>query len=85
MEYFHDIPVLIPHIIRQIFTTESLTWTYRLRTIVIFISVIAYVISPLDILPESLLGIFGLLDDFFIVLCSALYVVIAFRQNLAQG
>ncbi len=85
MEYFHDIPVLIPHIIRQIFTTESLAWTYRLRTIVIFISVIAYVISPLDILPESLLGIFGLLDDFFIVLCSALYVVIAFRQNLAQG
>jgi RING finger protein 170 len=53
--------------------------------IVIFVSVIAYVISPLDILPESVLGIFGLLDDFFIVLCSALYVIIAFRQNLARG
>jgi len=85
LEYFHDIPVLIPYIIRQIFTTEGLAWTYRLRTIVIFVSVIAYVISPLDILPESILGIFGLLDDFLIVLCSALYVIIAFRQNLARG
>jgi RING finger protein 170 len=52
---------------------------------VIVISVIAYVISPLDILPESVLGIFGLLDDFFVVLGSALYVVIAFRQHLARG
>jgi RING finger protein 170 len=75
--------VLIPHLVRQIFTTESLAWTYRLRTFVIFISVIAYVISPLDILPESVLGIFGLLDDFFIVLCTALYVVVTFRQHLA--
>ncbi len=40
--------------------------------IVIFLSVIAYVISPFDILPESLLGIGEVLDDFFVVLCSAL-------------
>ncbi|CAF1581536.1 unnamed protein product [Rotaria sp. Silwood1] len=85
LEYFYDIPVLIPYIIRQLFTTESLAWTYRLRTIIVFISVIAYVISPFDILPESILGIFGLLDDFFVVLCSALYVIIAFRENLARG
>jgi uncharacterized membrane protein YkvA (DUF1232 family) len=39
----------------------------------------------LDILPESLLGIFGLVDDLLIVICAALYFVIAFRQNLAQG
>ncbi|CAF4915400.1 unnamed protein product, partial [Rotaria sp. Silwood2] len=44
LEYFYDIPVLIPYIIRQLFTTESLAWTYRLRTIIVFISVIAYVI-----------------------------------------
>ncbi|CAF1143120.1 unnamed protein product [Adineta steineri] len=85
LEIFHDIPVLVPHLIRQIFTAQGLTLAYRLRTIVIFIGVILYVISPLDILPESVLGIFGLLDDFFIVLCTALYVVVAFRQNLAHA
>ncbi|UJR22668.1 hypothetical protein I4U23_025707 [Adineta vaga] len=85
LEYFHDIPVLIPHIIRQIFTSEGLALAYRLRTFLVLVTVIAYVISPLDILPESLLGIFGLVDDFLIVLCTALYFVIAFRQSLARG
>jgi len=85
LEYFHDIPVLVPHVIRQIFTSESLALAYRLRTLLVILSVVAYVISPFDILPESLLGLFGLIDDFLIVLCSALYVVIAFRQNLARG
>ncbi|CAF0835240.1 unnamed protein product [Adineta ricciae] len=85
LEYFYDIPVLIPHIIRQIFSSEGLALAYRVRTLLIIVTVIAYVISPLDILPESLLGIFGLVDDFLVVLCAALYVIIAFRQSLARG
>ncbi|CAF4515018.1 unnamed protein product [Rotaria socialis] len=80
LEYFYDIPVLIPYIIRQVFSTEGLALAYRLRAIVLMIVVIAYVISPFDILPESVLGIFGLLDDLFIVLSSALYIIISFRQ-----
>ena len=75
--------MLIPHLIRQIFSVEGLTWTYRLRTVIIFLSTLVYVISPLDILPESVVGVFGLLDDFFIVICSALYFVVSYRQNLA--
>jgi len=84
-EYIYDIPVLIPHIIRQIFSVQSLALTYRIRIILIFFTVIAYVISPLDILPESVLGFLGLFDDFFIILCAALYVIIAYREYLSHS
>ena len=51
----------------------------------ILFTVIAYVLSPLDILPESVLGFLGLFDDFFIILCAALYVIIAYREFLSRG
>jgi len=84
-EYIYDIPVLIPHIIRQIFSIQGLAWTYRIRIMLILLTVIAYVLSPLDILPESVLGFLGLFDDFFIILCAALYVIIAYREFLSRG
>ncbi|CAM4816918.1 unnamed protein product [Rotaria magnacalcarata] len=71
-EYIYDIPVLIPHIIRQMFTVQNLAWTYRLRIILILLTVIAYVLSPLDILPESVLGFLGLFDDLLVTFCAAL-------------
>lgn len=70
---------------RRIFSTEGLSWAFRMRSIIVAIGVILYVLSPLDILPESVLGIIGLFDDFFVVLSSALYFVISFRQSLANA
>ncbi len=51
----------------------------------IFVTVIAYVLSPLDILPESVLGFLGFFDDFFIVICAALYIIVAYREILSRG
>jgi RING finger protein 170 len=51
----------------------------------ILFTVIAYVLSPLDILPESVFGFLGFFDDFFFVLCAALYIIIAYREFLSRG
>jgi len=64
---------------------EGLAWASRLRILLIVVTVIVYVISPLDILPESVLGIFGLLDDLLIAVYGALQMIIIFRQNLARA
>ncbi len=77
--------MLIPHILRQIFSVQSLAWTYRIRVTLILLTVIGYVISPLDILPESVLGFLGFFDDIFVILCAALYVIIVYREFLSRG
>ena len=38
------------------------------RNLIIGIAAIIYVLSPIDIIPEIVLGPFGLLDDFAIIL-----------------
>lgn len=84
-EYFQDIPVLIPYIIQHIFSVEGLLFAQRLRIIAIILAVFAYVASPLDLLPESILGFFGLFDDVLIIICGALHIIISFRQSLARA
>lgn len=85
MENVRDIPVLIPHILRQIFSINTFNWTYRIRIYIIIFFVIAYVLSPLDILPESVVGILGLLDDLIFLVLGALYLIILFRQFISQN
>ena len=56
----------------------------RIRVLICFMAAIMYLISPLDLIPEAVFGILGLLDDVFIVLLLALYVTMIYRQFLAN-
>ena len=57
---------------------------FRLRIVLCLIAVIAYLLSPLDILPEALFGVIGFLDDVFILLLVLVYVTIIYRQIVAE-
>ena len=57
---------------------------FRLRIILCLVAVLVYLLSPLDILPEAVLGIIGLLDDIFIILLVLVYVTIIYRQIIAE-
>ena len=45
------------------------SWKYR-----ILLLLIIYIISPFDILPESVMGVIGLIDDIFIFVIVAALV-----------
>lgn len=56
---------------------------FRLRIVLCFIAAVMYLISPLDMIPEAIFGILGLLDDLFVVLLLAIYVTVIYRRFLA--
>ena len=66
LEQLVDTPAFLRHLFREFFTPGVLHLTYMCRVVVILLGLLIYVISPLDILPESVFGIFGLLDDFLV-------------------
>ena len=41
---------------------------------------IAYFLSPLDLLPEALFGLIGLLDDFIVFVMISMHLCYFFRQ-----
>ncbi|XP_060558506.1 E3 ubiquitin-protein ligase RNF170-like [Ruditapes philippinarum] len=84
MDYIRDLPTLLRHAISEFFTVGGLVFMFRIRIFVIFILAFLYFISPLDIIPEALFGIFGFLDDFFILLLLAIYVSLIYRSVVQQ-
>lgn len=80
MEHIQDLPTLLRHAWNEFFSVGGLIWMFRLRIIACFITALLYFISPLDLIPEAVFGIFGFLDDIFIILLLAIYVSIIYRQ-----
>ena len=84
MDYLRDLPTLLRHCFRELFTAGGLVMMFRLRILVLFIFAILYFLSPLDIIPEAVFGIFGFLDDLFILLLLGIYVSLIYRNVVAQ-
>ncbi|XP_032230065.1 E3 ubiquitin-protein ligase RNF170 [Nematostella vectensis] len=88
MEHLRDLPTLLRQLFSELFSVGGLVWVLRMRIILCFFAAALYFISPLDIIPESVFGILGLLDDALILLLLLVYVTEAYRQyvaNMATG
>jgi RING finger protein 170 len=66
------------------FSLSGLEMWHRIRLGFMFIVAFLYFLSPLDIIPEALFGIFGFLDDILIVFLFAIYISIIYRQIIAN-
>jgi len=42
-----------------------------------------YLVIPFDLIPEMVLGIFGLIDDFIIIVALAIRICIEYRLQVA--
>ena len=84
MDYIRDLPALLRHLWREFFSVGGLVMMFRFRIVLCLVAVLAYLLSPLDILPEALFGVIGFLDDIFILLLVLIYVTIIYRQVVAE-
>lgn len=82
IEYIRDLPTILRHCFFDFFSIGGLIWMFRLRIFVCFTIALLYLLSPLDIIPEIAFGIFGLLDDLFVVLLLAIYISILYRRYI---
>ena len=84
LDYIYDLPTLLRHITSEFFSVGGLMYMFRIRIVICFTGAIMYLISPLDMIPEAVFGLFGLLDDVFVVLLVAIYITIIYRRFLAN-
>lgn len=84
LDYVRDLPTLLRHMMSEFFTVGGLVFMFRLRVLVVFLAALFYFISPLDIIPEAVFGIFGFLDDLFILLLLAIYLSLIYRNVVQQ-
>lgn len=78
-----DLPFLLRRLLREMMDPQrSLPLVIRARVFLAMIGSFLYVLSPVDLIPEGILGIVGLMDDFIIILICFLHVAALYRSVL---
>ena len=88
MEHLRDLPVLLRHLWGHFWSGEGLHFAFQLRVAVLGLIWVAYLLSPLDLLPEALFGLIGLLDDLLVFVMISMHLAYFFRQivsNMSNG
>lgn len=59
-------------------------YMFRIRITVCFFLAIVYLLSPVDMVPEAMFGLLGLLDDLFVLIVLGVYMSLIYRRLLAE-
>lgn len=83
LDYVYDFPVLLRHMLRNLFTVNEFVSMLRYRIILYLGVAVVYTLSPYDIIPEFVFGALGFLDDLVLVACLLFYLTVLYRRSLA--
>ena len=81
-DFLMDAPFLVKRFLREICTTDYTVLVRNYRLILMITSGFFYLLSPFDLIPEVVFGIFGLIDDFLVIIIIFFVVAAKFRQVL---
>ncbi|XP_004299808.1 PREDICTED: E3 ubiquitin-protein ligase RNF170-like [Fragaria vesca subsp. vesca] len=85
IQRMQDLPFLLRRLLREVLDPRrSLPLVIRARVIIATILTGAYILSPVDFIPEAIFGIVGLLDDLLITLVVFLHIATIYQSVLYQ-
>ncbi|KAL5704139.1 RING-type E3 ubiquitin transferase [Ranunculus cassubicifolius] len=80
-----DLPFFLGRLFRELMDPQrSLPLVFRARMFFAMILSGIYILSPIDIIPEGILGVVGLLDDILIGLIFFLHIAAIYRTALVS-
>lgn len=86
IDIIRDIPCLFGRIINEFRTPEGFMRILRiLRLNTMLIGLILYILSPIDLIPEYIFGIFGIIDDVIVFLTLIFLFSMAYYSHLQQN
>ncbi|XP_051524038.1 E3 ubiquitin-protein ligase RNF170-like isoform X1 [Myxocyprinus asiaticus] len=84
LDRLRDVPTLLRHAFREMFSVGGLFWMFRIRILLCLMGALMYLVSPLDFIPEGVVGLLGFMDDFFVILLLFIYISIMYREVVTQ-
>lgn len=81
-----DTPVFINRFVTELSSgnVNTIGMLFKLRNIAVICFSLLYFILPFDVLPESLLGVAGYIDDLLLILFIIIYLSIVFRNMIVR-
>ncbi len=85
MEQLRDLPMLVRHFVRSIWRNgNGMQILFTFRTLFLLFVTITYLLSPLDIIPEIIFGVLGLVDDVLVVVMMLMALMSWYRAAIGQ-
>ncbi|KAK4304641.1 hypothetical protein Pmani_023409 [Petrolisthes manimaculis] len=79
-----DLPTLLRHLWREIFTWQGLAMLSKIRILFFIVLGVVYAIVPIDLIPEAFLGVLGVFDDIVVALVILLKSIEIYRDYVAN-
>ncbi|KAK3871470.1 hypothetical protein Pcinc_023377, partial [Petrolisthes cinctipes] len=79
-----DLPTLLRHLWREIFTWRGLAMLSKLRVLFFIVLGVVYAIAPVDLIPEAFLGVLGVFDDIVVALVILFKLIEVYRDVVAN-
>ncbi|XP_002966179.2 E3 ubiquitin-protein ligase RNF170 [Selaginella moellendorffii] len=85
IQRLRDMPLLLRRFFRDLLDPQrALLILHRTRFILVVFLSMCYVLSPIDLLPEAVLGLIGLVDDALVVFFALFQVSMIYRRFLVR-
>ncbi|CAL8090535.1 unnamed protein product [Calicophoron daubneyi] len=79
-----DLPIMFTDALRFVFSGDGTPFLIHSRLVLLGLCVVLYVLSPFDVIPEGVAGLFGLLDDLVVLLIFGIHAFAVYRSGLAR-
>lgn len=84
LETINDFPVLLKQLIRAFFSGNIVTVAFKLRMLCLMAVGFLYLLSPFDLIPELVFGIFGYVDDILVSFIIVYIMTARLRSTLQR-
>ncbi|CAA7400324.1 unnamed protein product [Spirodela intermedia] len=85
IQRFRDVPFFLRRLVGELMDPHrSLPVVIRTRMIIEVLLSFLYLVSPMDLLPEGVLGFVGFIDDIFVLLVAFLHLSVLYRSVLVS-
>jgi len=83
MQRVRDMPLLLRRMVGELMDPQrAIPLVHRTRILFFLVLLAVYVFSPLDVIPEGVLGLVGLLDDLLVIIMVLFYLAMLYRSTL---
>ena len=84
IQMMRDLPYLLDTFYQQVVSTRGAILLSSLSVLGYILGAIIYTLSPFDLVPEAVFGLFGLIDDAIAILLTLISIATFVHQTLMQ-
>lgn len=84
MDRLRDFPFLISRFRDEVIRTRGAIIFHSFKFMFYIVAMLIYLLSPLDLIPEFIFGIFGMLDDLIVMIYAFVAISTVFYQFMVD-